>query len=150
MTQKLNHQSAVNETEFEEHFRSVVEKRSKIVKRQKAVGSEIREKVEFSHGKRQERKEQQVQKLKELQQKRQERGRAMTQKLTSDEKAKHLSRMREEEDAVRHETNEERLAVHQMNLERRKRLQSEYKAGLVADLLEKQSRVASIGKQRQA
>jgi hypothetical protein len=72
----------------------------------------------------------------------------MTQKWTKNEKAKNLSLAREEEIDMKHEHNEDRQLIHQMNMQRRKRMQSEYKKGLVEDLISKQSRASTIGKLR--
>jgi hypothetical protein len=75
--------------------------------------------------------------LNKLNLRRHDKDKAMTQKWTKNEKAKNLSLAREEETDLKHELNEDRQLIHQMNMQRRKRMQSEYKRGLVEDLISK-------------
>jgi hypothetical protein len=86
--------------------------------------------------------------LKVLKMQRSDKDKAITQKWTKNEKAKNLTLAREEETDMKHEHNEDRQLIHQMNMQRRKRMQSEYKKGLVEDLISKQSRASNIGKLR--
>lgn len=72
----------------------------------------------------------------------------MSQKFVKNEKARNLFALREEEQALRAELNEDRQLVHRMNMERRKRMQSEYKRSLVQDLMGKTGRAAFMEQNR--
>ena len=67
-----------------------------------------------------------------------DKDRLLTQKWSKNEKVRALSIAREEWTGALHEMNEDRHLVHKMNMARRKRMQSEYKRGLVQDLVQKQ------------